>query len=321
MRIDVHAHTIPRAFAQWLTRTQGPSVMAGMLTPHGWVSLEERADLLAAAGIDVQVLSLGARLRLPAEAAQIANDGLAEIVQQFGGRYAAFASVPLPDVDAALVELARGLDELGLMGVCTGCSIGDQPLDDPSFEPFWAEMDRRQAVAFLHPIWRDPDPHVRDWNISRMVSGCFEDATAALRLIQSGVTTRYPNIKFIVPHLGGMLPFVYTRLDSENAWRRERGIQPGAVDSVAEALRHLYYDTVNGFPVSLECARQAFGVERLLFGTDYPYCSAAGMPGCVDYVEQAGLSEQERESIFHGTAERVLGTRGILQAWQPSSVS
>jgi aminocarboxymuconate-semialdehyde decarboxylase len=156
-------------------------------------------------------------------------------------------------------------------------------------------------------MWRDPYSHVREWNISRMVSGCFEDATAALRLVQSGLTSRYPSIKFIVPHLGGMLPFVYARLDSENAWRRERGIQPGAVDSVAEALRHLYYDTVNGFPPSLVCAREALGADRLLFGTDYPYCSAAGMAGCVRYVEQAGLSGQEQESIFHATAERVLG--------------
>jgi aminocarboxymuconate-semialdehyde decarboxylase len=307
MRIDVHAHTIPAGFADWLTRTQGPSAMANMLTPHGWVSLDERADLLAAAGIDLQVLSLGSRSCLTPEAACIANDGLAEIVQQFGGPYAAFGSVPLPDVDSSLIELGRCLDDLGLLGVCTGCSIGEKPLDDPTFEPFWAEMDRRQAVAFLHPIWRDGDPHVREWNISRMVSGCFEDATATLRLIQSGVTTRYPNVRFIVPHLGGMLPFVYTRLDSENAWRRERGIQPGAVDSVAEALGHLYYDTVNGFGPALQCAREAFGVERLLFGTDYPYCAAAGMPGCVAYVEQAGLSQREQESIFHANAEQVLG--------------
>jgi 6-methylsalicylate decarboxylase len=307
MRIDVHAHTIPPAFADWLTRTHGPSFVAGMLTPHGWLPLDQRADLLAQAGIDVQVLSLGSRSRLTPEAARIANDGLAEIVQHFGGRYAALGSVPLPEVDAAHHELAHALDDLGLLGICTGCSIGDQPLDDPSFDPFWAEMDRRHAVAFLHPIWRDGDPHVRDWNISRMVSGCFEDATATLRLIQSGVTTRYPNVKFIVPHLGGMLPFVFTRLDSENIWRRERGIQPGAVHSVAEALRHLYYDTVNGFGPALQCAREAFGTDRLLFGTDYPYCSAAGMPGCVSYVEEAGLSPHERESIFHGNTERVLG--------------
>jgi aminocarboxymuconate-semialdehyde decarboxylase len=104
-----------------------------------------------------------------------------------------------------------------------------------------------------------------------------------------------------------MLPFVYTRLDSENAWRRERGIQPGAVDSLAEALRHVYYDTVNGFGPALQCAREAFGTERLLFGTDYPYCSAAGMPGCVKYVEDAGLSADDQESIFHGAAERLLG--------------
>src|SRR5918911_3024596 len=73
MRIDVHAHTIPPGFADWLTRTQGPNAMANMLTPHGWVSLEERAELLAEAGIDLQVLSLGARVRLPAEAARVAN--------------------------------------------------------------------------------------------------------------------------------------------------------------------------------------------------------------------------------------------------------
>lgn len=307
MRIDVHAHTIPDGYADWLTRTQGPSAMAAMVTPHGWVPLERRAELLEAAGIDMQVLSLGARSRLPVEAARIANDGLAEIVQRFGGRYAAFGSVPLPDVDTAVAEADRCLDDLGMLGICTGCSVGDQPLDDPQFEPFWAEMNRRRAVAFLHPIWRDPDPHVRQWNISRMVSGCFEDATAALRLIQSGITTRYPDVRFIVPHLGGMLPFVYTRLDSENAWRRERGIQPGAVDSVAAALRHLYFDTVNGFPEALRCAREAFGIDRLIFGTDYPYCSAEGMPGCVAYVERTGLTPDEQESVFHATAEKVLG--------------
>jgi aminocarboxymuconate-semialdehyde decarboxylase len=220
----------------------------------------------------------------------VGNDAYAAITREYPGRLAAFGSVPLPHVDAAIAEASRCLDELRMLGINLGCSIGEQTLDDPAFEPFWAELNRRKAVVFLHPIFRATDPHLQDYELARMAGACFEDTLAALRLVLSGLTERNPDLRVIVPHFGGTLPVIYPRIA-----RRGK----------AALLRSLYYDTANGYGPALRCACEALGPDRLMLGTDFPYIGSIKQN--VDYIVDAGLSPEVERQILETTASDLLG--------------
>jgi 6-methylsalicylate decarboxylase len=302
MRIDVHGHYLPAEYVDLQARVKGEGVRQDLaIRLQG--KIDERVGMLDEAGVDLQVLSLGSNVpyhdnRADAvEAARLANDAYAAIARQYDGRLAAFGSVPLPHVDAAIAEASRCLDDLHMLGIALGCSIYERTLDDQSFEPFWAELNRRKAVVFLHPIFRATDPHIRDFELNRMVGATFEDTLAALRLLLSGVTERNPDLRIIVPHFGGTLPVVYPRIA-----RRGK----------ADLLKTLYYDTANGYGPALRCACETLPVERMMLGTDFPYIGS--VKENVDYVTAAGLTSDQQQQILERTAAELLPIAALRQA-------
>lgn len=295
MRVDVHAHyyTVPFMERMWgLGCTWRPTqeILDGAGTTP------QRAENLAAGGVDLQVLSVGAQQPYLAsvadavEGARFANDFYQEAVVKGDGRYAAFGCVPLPHVDQAIAEARRCLDDLGFLGINLGCSAAGRALDDPEFHPFWAELDRRNAVVFLHPLGVG-GPLQEAFGLAWGVGAIFEDTIAALRLVRSGLTDRFSYVKIIVPHLGGALPFVWERAGARNP-------------QFAVGLRRLYYDTVNRTPASLRCACEIVGAGQLVLGTDYPYSTPRE---CVSYIEGAGLQADEVASILDRNTPQLLG--------------
>jgi aminocarboxymuconate-semialdehyde decarboxylase len=302
VRIDVHAHYLQPDFSEGMARRGAAWQSANR---DAGISLEQRFDLMAEAGIDVQVLSVSAHQPYVSsafkavDAATFANDFYQDLVERSNGRFLAFGCLPLPHVDPAVEEAARCLDDLGMRGITLGCSVLGRPLDDPSFEPLWAELDRRAAVVFLHPIGTGA-PMAEAYGLTWMVAGCYEDTTAALRLVLSGLTTRYPNVKIIIPHLGGTIPFLWQRL--VDSLDRNPTSQ---VDPVV-ALRRLYYDTVNETPAALRCTCETVGARQVLLGTDYPYLLGEKFKRCVTYVQESGLPPSDVEAILERNAETLL---------------
>jgi aminocarboxymuconate-semialdehyde decarboxylase len=299
MRIDVHGHFLPSEYVDLMGRLRGPAVTQDQaIRQQG--SIDERIGMLDEAGVHLQVLSLGSNVPYldnqadAVAAARLANDAYASIAAEHSGRLGAFGSVPLPHVDAAIAEATRCLDELNMFGIALGCSIGERTLDDPAFEPFWIELNRRKTVVFLHPIFRATDAHIRDYELARIAGACFEDTLAAMRLLLSGVTDRNADLRIIVPHFGGTLPVIYPRIA-----RRGK----------ADLLRKLYYDTANGYGPALRCACEALGPERLMLGTDFPYIGSIKQN--VDYVLEAGLSQETQRQILETTASELLGVSAL----------
>jgi aminocarboxymuconate-semialdehyde decarboxylase len=317
MRIDVHAHYFPDDYIEALIKGGHPDAgPAARRAPWSAMPLDERADLLATHGIDLQVISVaspGPYLPKAADAAAAArtgNDLYADATRGYGGRYAAFATVPLPHVDEALVELERCLDKLGMLGVTVGCSIAGRQLEDPAFEPFWAELDRRATVLFLHPVGVSGGPESLAFGLNWMVGAPFEDTLAALRLVLSGLTTRYPNIKVIVPHLGGTLPFLLQRLDDQANRQRRMGEPVNIQEDPSAVVKRLWFDTVNSHPAALRCSCESFGVDRIMLGTDFPYLAGPAFERCVNYLQDAGLSSADTQAIYGDNAQALLGVQG-----------
>jgi predicted TIM-barrel fold metal-dependent hydrolase len=309
--IDVHAHYYPRALVDRMADLGSPLADAVRSAPE--VTIEQRLGLLDVNGIDRQVLSVGiltpdfAERELAIQAARLANDVYAGVCRSHPRRLGAFGTVPLPHVDAAIAELRRCLDELGMLGIALGCSVAGYPLDEPTFAPFFEELDRRAGVLFLHPVGTGTGPHTIGLGLTWMVGAVFEDTIAALRLVLSGMLTRYSRMRVIVSHLGGTLPFLLERLEFYVERERKQGGTLPFEGKIREQLRRLWYDTVNLHPAALRCAVDSLGAERLLVGTDFPFLPGASFCACMTYLEDARLAPAELRAIRRGNAEALLG--------------
>jgi 6-methylsalicylate decarboxylase len=234
-----------------------------------------------------------------------ANDLYVDLHMRHPERFSAFIGLPLPHVDAALRELDRALGLPGVVGLGLGASVLGKPLDDPAFDPFFEELDRRGTVTFVHPLGAGGGPNSADFGLTWMLGSRFEDTIAMARLILSGLTLRYPNIRFIIPHLGGTMPLFLQRMDNvaeRQGWHERHGssVMP------SDLARRFWFDTVNEQPSALRCACEAFGVERMLLGTDWPMLPSNKLKHFVDYVAEA-LPATDAQAVLERNAATLLG--------------
>ncbi len=266
MRIDTHAHVHPPAYREALGDAPLPPMTLAALE-----AAMERHE------IDAAVISTGppGAFRGPGadgrDLARRANDGLAEIVRGRPQRFAAVATLPLPDLDGALAELDRAYDELSLDGVLLLTNVAGTYLGDPVWEPLFAALNDRGAYVFVHPGLPPhalPLPHHPVW----MYEFPFETVRAASNLIYSGTLERHPSIRFQLAHLGGAAPFLAHRIASLADREPERAEQAPA--GALAYLERLYYDTglTNNAP-ALAATREVTSLDHIVFGTDWPYAA------------------------------------------------
>jgi aminocarboxymuconate-semialdehyde decarboxylase len=314
MRIDVHAHYYPPALHELRERVAGVQRNRAADAMRGFslhVGLDEQLELMAGAGIDRMVLSLGntppyfADQAVAASVARGCNDLYVDLHTRHPSRFSAFVGVPLPHVDAALEELDRALALPGIVGLGLGCSVLGKPLDAPEFDPFFAELNRRGTVTFIHPIGAGGGPNSDDFGMTWMLASRFEDTIAMARLILSGLTLRYPDIRFIIPHLGGTMPLFLQRMDNvaeRQGWRE----QHSAELMPSDLARRFWFDSVSEQHTALRCACETFGVDRMLLGTDWPMLPPERLKHFVDYVAEA-LPAADAQAVYETNAQALLG--------------
>jgi predicted TIM-barrel fold metal-dependent hydrolase len=306
--IDVHAHYFPSKYLDTLARfgsdqTDFARRMAAG-DEHG--QLEARLELMNCAGVRAQVLSVSSQLpyfedrRRAADAASLGNDLYAETVARHPERLKAFAVVPLPHLDASLAEMERALDTLKMVGVTAGITVLGRSLADEAFEPFFAELNRRQAVLFVHPAGEAAcSPLIQQHQLTWPIGAPIEDTIFAAHLVARQIPARYPDLKIVIPHLGGALPLLVSRLDHQAA-----NFVPDSPKPPSAILRALWYDTVaHGSVAALRCACEVFGADRMLFGTDYPYQTGEHYQRAVSYISEAGLHSDAVAAILSRTSE------------------
>jgi 6-methylsalicylate decarboxylase len=274
IRIDAHTHVLPDAY---LERLRLPGGERFPVPPAPLGRLEETMSRYA---IDAAVVSTGppgAFLGDPGQAvelARIANEAIAEIVRAAPARFAGLALLPLPDVDAALAELAHALDVLDLDGVLLLTNVAGTYLGDPVWNPVFAELDRRSAYVFVHPGFPPYPPPLAGHPVW-LYEFPFETTRAVANLVYSGTLDRCPRIRLQLSHLGGTVPFVAHRLASLAA--REPALAVDAPAGALSYLRDVYYDTglANNAP-GLAATLEVTTIDHVVFGTDWPY---ADLPG------------------------------------------
>lgn len=322
---DLHTHHYTPEYFQAVRDRGGDYSFAkdptgrDIITLHGarffgvtpaMTDLTARLAAMDAAGIDVAVLSLSTPnlffLPGPEQAglARRMNDAYAAAMAAHPDRIRAFASVPMDDPDAALVELHRAIDELRMNGVILLSNIGGRPLTDPAYRPFLAEADRIGLTILLHPmIPAAGQEALREFVLGPIVAFPFDTTLAVARMCYAGTFREFPRIRWIVAHAGGAVPWLLERLDNgyrDFAENREH------IDELPSAyLNRLYYDTVTFSPHNLTMLRDMFGADHLVMGSDFPHLLGA-IDRAVGSITSLAIPAAEQEQILGGTAQSLL---------------
>jgi predicted TIM-barrel fold metal-dependent hydrolase len=268
VRIDVHHHFVPPVHADIMaTRRSGGR-------PPRW-SPQMSLDEMDRSGIATAIVSLvqpgvwfADDVPLSRRLARECNEYGAKLNQDHPGRYGLFAAISPPDPDGSLKEIEYCFDTLKADGVGLFTSYGEKYLGDPSFEPIYAELNRRKAVVYVHPT----TPNCCEKILPGIGPSTIEFATDSTRAIThivfSGVAAKFPDIRWIFSHAGGTLPFLTARLEI----LAQRKKDPRLPDGPLPVLRKFYYELAQGnTPGQLAALLKMAPVSQLLYGTDYPF--------------------------------------------------
>jgi aminocarboxymuconate-semialdehyde decarboxylase len=195
------------------------------------------------------------------------------------------------------------MDELGCVGVNMHISALDRSVAEDEFLPIYEEMDRRNGIIFYHPAGNSIcSPMIADYGFGGAVGTSLEDSVIGLHLIAKKIPSKYPNIVFIIPHFGGILPMLLDRLNNQYSMASNNLPEPPK-----DTARRFYYDIVgHGSHAALTCAWKAFGAGHILAGSDFPVLlSWEEYYRNFEWVMEAGLPEADIDQILNRTAQSV----------------
>jgi predicted TIM-barrel fold metal-dependent hydrolase len=287
-KIDVHAHYLPEPYRAAL-------LAAGHDRPDGFPhvpqwSVEEHVAAMDRLGIATSLLSIsspGVYFGDAAAARDLAretNEIGRRAVVDHPGRFGLFASLPLPDVDAAIAEIAYCCDRLDVDGFALLTNVGGTYLGDASWAPVFRELNRRAARVFIHPTSPACWERTSLGRPRPMLEFFFDTTRAVVDLVLGGTIARHTDIEFIIPHAGATLPLIADRVGVF-----ARLLEVDASVDVLRDLARLHYDLA-GFPVprQLEALLTITALEHLHYGSDYPFTPEFAVAMAAGQLEGAG---------------------------------
>lgn len=296
LRIDTHHHVIPPAYRAALRKAD--RLGAGGRELPDWnvdASLQAMSDL----DVGTAILSVStpgtAFLANPADAVALArdvNDYSSALTATHPDRYGFFATVPLPHVEASCAETIRALDVLGADGVVLLANNAGVYLGEDGHDELFAELDRRSAVVFVHP-GELPGPTVP--GVPPFAADFLLDTTrAAYLLVRNGIRSRYPNIRFILAHGGGFVPYASHRMAVAITADSRR-----SPADVLDDFAGFYFDTALSSSAAALPSLLAFAKPgHVTFGSDWPYApTVAGQLFAAGLETYAGIDDAARAAI------------------------
>jgi len=243
------------------------------------------------------------------------NEYGARMVRDYKGRFGLFAALPLPDIDASLKEIEYAFDTLHADGVGLLTSYGNHWLGEKVFEPVFDELNRRQAVVYVHPTdapcchsLANANPATFEWfadtarSIMSMIAAGGPAVVSGRGTAEPSPATRYANCKFIWSHAGGALIGVASRVVGAVTEKDLSGTPP--VNSRLYHIRRFFYDTAGSAnPIAMQGIRKLAGTSQIVFGTDYPFGNAAAI---AEGLHSVGFSDAELRAIDRENALRIL---------------
>jgi len=300
-RIDVHHHIAPPAYS---------SALKAMMRGHAKWSPQASIEDMDKSGIATAITSLinpgmqawSGDVAMSRKIAREANEYAAKLGRDYPGRFGSFASIPFPDVEGSLREIEYSLDTLKADGIYLWTSYGGKLLGDPDFFPILEEFNRRKVVVYTHPATPACCAKIMPYISINAIEGPVDTTRTMISLIFQGGAARYPDIRWIFSHSGGVTPFLLSRFERHMVEAKDA--KEKAPKGLMHELRKFYYDTAQGnHEGALLALLKLVPPSQVLYGTDFPFRDGAEV---IDGLAKHGFSASERRAIDRDNALRLL---------------
>lgn len=284
-----------------------------------WFDLDDQLAHMDGLGHEIGVvcslgpLSISFSDLPPEEGRELAfmyNEAMAGAQRKYPGRVWASAAVPMTDTAIAIEVLDHAITKLGLIGVNIPGSIGqDTRIDAERLAPFYARIDELGIPMFLHPtdaVFGD-DLEGYGGALQLSLGRVIEVSVAASRMVFSGLMERHPNLKVVMSHTGGALPYQSGRMD-------KNGKAAKLPKPPSTYIRRMYTDTVSPHSLGMKFAIDYYGIDSVMYGSDYPCWDPAT---ALQLIDEIGLSGTDMDKLFYRNARRILNLRDPAEAAQP----
>ena len=322
--IDLHAHLTPHCLLDALSNDtdlygiQPNEIARGRLRD---INVNQRIADMDRLCVDVQVVSCEPQMycyQYDASATialhRDCNDEVHQMSVEHPDRLTGLAILPTQDIDAAVDELDRCVNTLGLKGAMIGDHVNGTMYDDPVFLPFWAAAEQMGAVILLHQSSPTTTKRRIDrYHLSNTIGNPVERTLDLAALVFGGVMDKYPDLKICLAHGGGYTCFAVGRMDWGWKWRPEARVNISQPPS--SYLNRFYYDCITHSEASLRFLIDSVGVDRVVFGSDYPGF-AAGVEG-ENYQPREWLvgletiADEEKDAILGGNLEHLFESHPV----------
>jgi aminocarboxymuconate-semialdehyde decarboxylase len=321
MIIDVHAHALHEESLEklgfnkvgdrdFIFGDRGPDPVDRLL--H---DMEGRLKSLEQRKIDLQLVGPPPYIMRKVanenniEYSRIVNQQTAMLVKEGGGRLMGMAVIAWGQSEKACEELKRAVGEYGFKGVTIGtCAAHGKPLDGKEFSGVFDLIEKLGLLLFMHPMMAVPRESLNEYTLNVLIGYPHETAIAISRMIFSGTLERHPNLKLVLAHGGGTLPFLQGRLN-RGYFAPKYEYNPDCSKNITKQpgdyFQHLYFDTCVLSPTSLGFLTNLVGVDRVMFGTDFPF-EIGDADGDLALAFIQKIPEKEQQAILAGNASVIL---------------
>lgn len=301
MMFDAHAHWLP-----------GEIIEQAHFYSPAWGNIENQLELMDKYGIDKTLIvyptnDAYTKMGGLAEVARIYNERLAEVIARYPRRLVGAAILPTDNPQAMIKEFEHATKHLGFGALSLGTSFEGVYLDDAGFSELYEAAASGGIPVFIHPQTINPIgcERVKHPLLTPVIEFVFDTTVCIGKLITSGTLARFPNLKFVFAHFGGVMPFIKERFDSVYKMLRGRNIIPDLGALPSNYLKQLYVDT-SGITskFALMCTIEMVGAEHVLWGSDYP--GNPDIPASVSAIDELDISPAEKAGILNGNVRRIL---------------
>ena len=335
MKIDIFNHFFPKAYwDKYITGGAAGKDMGKRVQLMPTIAdLDARFRVMDEFGAYTQFLTLPApaiEVLAPPdkspELAQLANDGLAELCQKYPDRFCGFgASLPMNNPEASVKEIGRAVDQLGARAIQVYTNVGPNALDLPQYSIIFEEAAKRDLTILMHPARGANFPDYlseekSQYEIWWTFGWPYETSAAMARMVFSGFFDRWPNLKVVTHHMGGMIPYFEGRvgwgwdaLGDRTSDKDYKPILKAMADKgkrPVDFFHNFYADTaLFGGQGATECGLKFFGLDKVVFASDVPFEPAPGLyiRETIKVIENLGLTAEQKDIIYRKNAERILG--------------
>ncbi len=316
--IDIHAHISPEAYIRavaagedWYGITAFANAFHRSVPRTLWTPEQRLADM-DSLGVEMHILSTNAVFYCyDRDAATVTamdrecNDYVAQLVKDRPDRFGGLANLPMQDVGAAAAELERAMTQLGLRGAMIGDHVNGKTFDNLEFYPVWEVAEQTGAVILIHQdMTTVVTPRLDRYHLPNTIGNLADRAITFASFVFGGVMDKYPNLRICLSHGGGYTCFGAGRMD--RGWQVRSEARVNITQPPSSYLNRFYYDCLTHSESALRMLIDSVGVDKVVFGTDWPFDMCADWP--VAWVlGLESLTQEEKEAILWKNLESLLG--------------